>query len=482
LAGLLFLSRLGCPLLEPEEARYAEIPRQMLAEGRWLAPVLHGEDYYQKPPLLYWLIMVSYQVFGVHDWAARLVPCLAGVLVVLLTYGWARRTVGPRAALASGVILCLSAQFLYLGGMVAMDSLLCLWVIGGLACAHLALAPEDCRLQITDCRFAYQSAICDLQSKTRISWWLLSALCCGLGIMTKGPVAAVLVLGPLVVWTFLDRRPIAVSLGRWFAYGAVVVLVAGPWYVAISLRDPQAAGTFFWLHNVIRYLAPFDHEKPAWFFLPGIVVGMLPWSLMLVPMVFYLARPSHRWARRRPAALGFFLLSFLWCLAFFSLSGCKRAGYIIPALPMLALALGTYLARAFPWNYKAKAVCAACAAVTALVLLVASHVFLPAYHRHFALRGQVRRHGGLARTVAVVCYPKRWDSVSFYLRREVALFGLPEQDRLLSQLQDGETLLFVKNGRAFEEMLRALPSCLEFVPCGRQGWNVKVGVVKRKTG
>src|SRR5207237_5605483 len=106
LAVLLFYGRLGCPLLEPEEARYAEIPRQMLAEGRWLAPVLHGEDYYQKPTLLYWLIMGCYQLFGVHDWAARLVPCVAGILVVLLTYAWARRTVGARPALVSGVMLC----------------------------------------------------------------------------------------------------------------------------------------------------------------------------------------------------------------------------------------------------------------------------------------------------------------------------------------------------------------------------------------
>src|SRR5436305_11126656 len=126
---VLFFARLDHPLLEPEEGRYAEIPRQMLAEGRFLTPVLHHEDYWQKPPLLYWLIMLSYQLCGVHDWAARLVPSIASILVVLVVYGWARRTLGPRAALASGVILCLSARFLYMGGMVGMDSLLCLWVI-----------------------------------------------------------------------------------------------------------------------------------------------------------------------------------------------------------------------------------------------------------------------------------------------------------------------------------------------------------------
>src|SRR5207248_3696336 len=93
-AAVLFFSRLGCPLLEPEEARYAEIPRQMLAEGRVLVPVLHGAPYYHKPPLLYWLVMGAYALFGVTDWAARLVPCSCALLVVLVTYLWGRRTVG----------------------------------------------------------------------------------------------------------------------------------------------------------------------------------------------------------------------------------------------------------------------------------------------------------------------------------------------------------------------------------------------------
>jgi 4-amino-4-deoxy-L-arabinose transferase-like glycosyltransferase len=480
LAGLLFCSRLGCALLEPEEARYAEIPRQMLVEGRWLAPVLHGEVYYQKPPLLYWLIMVSYQIFGVHDWAARLVPCLAGMLVVLLAYGWARRAVGPRAALAGAIILTLSARFLYLGGMVATDSLLCLWVVGGLACAHLALAPPDCGWRVAERELECPPVIGNRRSRIRASWWLLSALCCGLGIMTKGPVAAVLILGPVVTWMLLERRCPSVAFGWWLGYGALVLVVAAPWYGVAAWRDPDATGTFFWLHNIVRFLTPFDHEKPAWFYLPSLVLGMLPWAFLLVPLIPYLLRRSPRWARRRPAGLGFFLLASGWCLAFFSLSGCKRAAYILPALPTLALALGTYLARGLPWNARFKTLWAVSVGVTALGLLVASHALLPHYHRHFGLRGQVRRHADMARRMAVACYPRRWDSLSFYLGREVACFGPREHDELLAQLRSEQTLLFVKNDGSLEEVLRTLPQALEFVECGRQGWNVRVGVVTPK--
>ena len=520
LASLLFFARLGCPLLEPEEARYAEIPRQMLAEGRFLTPVLHGEDYYQKPPLLYWLVMACYQVFGVHDWAARLVPATAGVFIVLVIYGWARCTVGPRAALASGLILCLSARFLYLGGMVAMDSLLCLWVIGGLASAHVALIGPG-----------------ELSRR----WWVLSALCCGLGMLTKGPVAAVLIAGPLACFMILEARRARVTFRAWLCYLGIAGMVAAPWYVALSLRDPQATGSFFWLHNIVRYLAPFDHEKPAWFYLPGLVVGMLPWTLLLVPLVPFLLRGGERWARRRPPALGFFLVSFLWCLLFFSFSGCKRAGYILPALPALAAILGTYLTRAFPWRYWARVarprlcpdvtrlghvlgrwsivvviqaglvlawvavawdwwpwapVLALSAlgngsclwigmsrsplsvrglwltsvTLTAMLLVLTAHSLLPNYHRRFGLRGQVRRHFEQAQDLRVVCYPKRWDSVSFYLQRPA---DLPEN---LNQFVVNEpALLFIKRG-----FLDELPAGLEFIPCGRQGGNVLVGLMKRK--
>ena len=98
-AGLLFFSRLHAPLLEPQESRYAEIPRQMLAQAELLTPVLNGQPYLDKPPLLYWAVMASYTVFGVHDWAARLVPALAGLFTVLVTYVWGRCAVGERAGL-----------------------------------------------------------------------------------------------------------------------------------------------------------------------------------------------------------------------------------------------------------------------------------------------------------------------------------------------------------------------------------------------
>lgn len=455
MTAALFYSRLGCELLEPEESRYAEIPRQMLEQGRFVSPVLHGEDYYQKPPLLYWLVMLSYAIFGVHDWAARLVPCTCGVLVVLLAYWWGRRAVDRTTGLIGALILCLSARFVYLGGMVAMDSLLCLCVTAALALAHLAMIEK------------------------RLAWWLLSALACGLGILTKGPVAAALVVVPVGVWMQIDRHRLGFRWNWWIGYLLMSLATALPWYVAAALRAPGAAGDFFWLHNIVRYLTPFDHEKPAWFYVPGLLVGMLPWSLLLILMgrdwIRRLRMPASLCAAGRDGdrvngASTFFMIAFAWCLLFFSLSGCKRAAYILPAFPLLALTLGTYLVQANPlriwrrwaWGF----------ACVFAILLFASVMLLPQYHRRFGMRGQVEEQAGVARDMPVVCLPKCWDSVSFYLQRDVTV----AKEKSLAKTVPA--LVFVKREKALEGMLRVLPEDWEFVPRGHERKNVVVGVLR----
>src|SRR5262249_21928264 len=98
LPAVLLYVCISFPLFEPDEGRYAEIPRAMMVRGEWVVPYLQGEPYLDKPPLLYWLVTASYWVFGTHIWAARLVPALAIHLCVLLTYLLGRRSLGERAA------------------------------------------------------------------------------------------------------------------------------------------------------------------------------------------------------------------------------------------------------------------------------------------------------------------------------------------------------------------------------------------------
>ncbi|HVS35860.1 MAG TPA: glycosyltransferase [Gemmataceae bacterium] len=509
-ACLLFFSQLRAPLLEPQEPRYAEIPRQMLAEGRLLTPVLNGQAYLDKPPLLYWSVITAYEAFGVHGWVARLIPGLAGVLTVLATFLWGRRVAGNRTGLLGALVLCLSWRFVYLERMLTMDGLLCLWVTAGLAAAHAAV----------------------VGGRFRWGWWLLSAVACALGLLTKGPVALLLIAVPTAVFAALDRRSAHIGWRRWAAYLAAAAVIAAPWYVFISVAEPDFAASFFWKHNIVRFIAPFDHAEPVWFHLPLLLAGMLPWSLLLPGFVVFLARRSVRAALRRPPALGFFLLAAGWSAAFFSMAGCKRPVYILPTLPPLALALGCYLNALVPvggigaswrrlwrggsrlayhatllmlagaagaalfavWHhfigaaagyahiggaiavaalvlsYHRKVSWPVCGLATFAVLFVGVLTLQPAYNRQFSLRDCLR-NVPRNKPLSVVCYPQQWESVSFYLpQAKVHAYGVNQRDELIQDLRAHPgTLLLAKSGPLMDDLQRDLPGAVQIIRRGRGG-------------
>lgn len=464
-AILLFFSRLDCPLLEPEETRYAEIPRQMLVEDRWLVPVFHGQAYYDKPPLLYWLVMASYSIFGVHDWAARLVPSTVGVACVLATYWWGKHAVGARAALAGAFILCLSARFVYLGRMVTMNGLLSLCVLLALGAGQRALSGPTLRWH----------------------WWLASAAACSLGILAKGPVALVLILVPLFVYQLWDRSLSRPRVGEWLAYGFASLAIASPWFVAVALRDPGFVSYFVWTHHVLRYVAPLDHEQPFWYYLPGLLLGMLPWTLLLPGFLTRCWDQRPKWRQPGPAAL--FVIAFLWCLIFHSAAGCKRSGYILPAMPLLALSLGWYLDRLLSrdleirrWGILARReTWLRLGTCTFGVLLIGVLLLLPIYARRFSLREQVTSLAGTPEPFDVICYPHRWDSVNYYLQRDdVRAYQPGDRRDLVLQLScERSTLAFIKSDRSLGDFLADLPKHVEFSPCIRGSW-VTVGWITPK--
>lgn len=443
LAVVLFGVRLPCALLEPEEARHAEIARQMLVEGRWLTPILDGEDYLHKPPLFYWLIMASYLLFGVHDWAARLVVCLAGIGTAGACYYWARARLGRRVAWLSVLVLLLSGRFLYLQGMVLFDSLLCLWVT-------LAWWLGDRALQ-----------------KQGFSWalWLGSAAACGLGVMTKGPVAGVLILPSLL---FLQWR-IGFTFQTWKRLGAfvcVAAFLAGPWFAYLAWTHPEAAREFFLLHHVQRFVDPIDHAKPWWFYLPALLTGMLPWSLWFVPALRRGIQTCRQdgLARVLKGRTAPFWFAGLWCVLFFSLSGCKRAAYVLPAFGPLSIALA-YRVSATSW-FKARREAGFTRLGMGILMscfvafLGASLFWLPAYHDRFGMRDAlvpIQQEPEWN----VYCYPRSWNSVTFYLERRVETTEVVAE--LMEALREQECCwLIVRRRDGLREVMKDWPESLEF--------------------
>lgn len=300
------------PLLDPDEAKHAQAAREMLEAGRWIEPVLYGQPYHHKPSLLYVLIGACYRAVGVGELGARLVPALAGLLTLALVYVEAsRRRVGD--GWLAALLLAASSLFFAVARFTNFDGLFTLVTFA----AVVALSRW-------------------VESEGRCGRALVAgALFTGLGVLVKGPAAAVLTGVPAALLGFGALRGTG-SRYRWLAVLVFSAVVAS-WLLPAAWLHPQYVFDFLWVHNVQRYSVDADvfHPEPFWFFVPVLVVTLLPWS-PLVPSAV-----AAGW--RRSAADRFFVAYAAWVVLFFSLSNGKLATYVLPAYPPLALLVARHL-------------------------------------------------------------------------------------------------------------------------------------------
>jgi len=305
--------RLGSlPLIGPDEPRYARVAVEMHRAHDWVRPTLAGEPWLEKPPLYYWLASAAYSALGESETAARLPSLLATLLLVGATALVGARLYGSAAGLHAGFVAGLSLlPFLY-GRAASMDMLLAATAaaaVGLLALRLLGLAGP--RTVLAAAAFA------------------------GLATLAKGPLG--LLLPALVVGGYV----VATREWRWLRELAspwaviVFVVVAAPWYLAISLdQGRRFLDVFILNHNLERFTSTVHHHPgPFWYYLPVLLVGLFPWSGLAVPG---LLRTSPRTSR--PDL--FVLLWLVLPLAFFSLAGSKLPGYVLPCVPPLAILMG----------------------------------------------------------------------------------------------------------------------------------------------
>lgn len=254
-------ARIGTlPLLDPDEAKHAEVAREMLADGRWLEPVVYGQPYHHKPSLLYLLIGLCYRVVGVGELGARMVPAAAGLAAVVVTYlAAARRRVAD--GLLAALLLLSAPLFFAVARFTNFDGLLTL--VSFAAILTVASWMEDPERPKGDRRL------------------IVVGVLTGVGVLVKGPVAAVLILPPFVVLGFsalraTPPRTLATAL-------AAFVVVVASWMLPTAILHPDYLYDFLWVHNVQRYSVDADlfHPEPFWFFLPVLLATLLPWSLLV---------------------------------------------------------------------------------------------------------------------------------------------------------------------------------------------------------
>ena len=311
LAGAaLFFYRLGAPgLMDPDEGRYAEIAREILLLNDWIIPRLNLLPYLEKPPLVYWLTALSFQVQGLSEWAARLPAALSALGGVLVAYGLGRALWGPGAGFLSAMIMATCGGYVALGRLIILDMPMTLFLNLGVALGYLAMRQERPRL------------------------WIWAYLALALGVLTKGPVVLVLADIIWMIWCIWQKRP---WLRSWLHLRGVALLTAVclPWFVLAALQYPDFLRFFILEQHLGRYLTKaIHHHQPFYYYLPILLGFMVPW-FWLLPWAL---------AREKPVRDPDRLFLVIWAgviLLFFSVSRGKLAPYILPALLPLALLLG----------------------------------------------------------------------------------------------------------------------------------------------
>jgi 4-amino-4-deoxy-L-arabinose transferase-like glycosyltransferase len=322
------------PFLGPDEPRYAQIAREMLNRGDLITPTLHGYGWFEKPALLYWVVVSSYKLLGVSEFAARLGSALAGILSILsiALLGWQleRSSKGELSGLgfSASIVLASSVGLIAFSRSTSFDIYITSTLTLTLA-AFLASEVEE--------------------SSSRRKQLLLTIFYIGIGLslLAKGLIGIVIPVLIVGSYLLLQRRwPSIKELGLLWGV-PLALLVALTWYGPMTLYHGwKFIDDFFIQHHFARYVSnKYKHPQPFYFYIPIILLLQFPWTTFLISSLLNL----KEWKLQGSEPITRFrLFALCWTIvpiAFFSLSGSKLPGYILPALPGASLLVGEEIRR-----------------------------------------------------------------------------------------------------------------------------------------
>lgn len=311
-------------LVPTDEGRYAEMAREMVTSNDWITPRLNGIKYFEKPPLQNWMNALTFKLFGFGEWQARLWTGLCGLLGIALVAHAGRRVFGERIGFTAAIVLASSFFWAALGHINTLD-------MGLAGMMTLTL----CGLLLGQREGA--------GARERRNWMLVCWAGMALAVLSKGLIGIVLPGAVLVLYTVVARD--WAIWKRLHAGPGVLVFFAitAPWFVLVSLDNPEFPYFFFIHEHLQRFTSKIHHRAGPWYyFIPILLLGIFPWLGVLAQSL---------WNGRRDAASGFqpkkiLLIWSVFIFIFFSISGSKLPSYILPIFPALALLIACHLEQA----------------------------------------------------------------------------------------------------------------------------------------
>ncbi len=305
-------------LWQPDELRYAEISREMLASHNWIVPHFFDLRYFEKPVAGYWINNISQLILGHTNFAVRFGSVFSVSITALMVFWLAKSIWSDRSTALMASVIFLTGLLVYgVGTYAALDSILTMWLTA-IICAHW---------------YAVQAK----HIGKKCAGWLLMGFACAIGVMTKGFLALVVPTITLLPWAIWQKR-----LREHIIYGLVALLAAVililPWALAIAHQEPDFWHYFFWVEHIQRFARDdAQHLAPVWFYLPILLLACLPW-VALLPGSLKLG-----WQERHTSSGSFYLL--LWVVlpfVFFSMAKGKLLTYIMPCFVPLSILMARH--------------------------------------------------------------------------------------------------------------------------------------------
>lgn len=327
LAGVLFGFRLGSfGLLDPDEPFYTLTAKEMLARHDPSTPVIFGQPQFEKPIFFYWVLYASFKLFGVTEFAARLGPCLAGILTVLITYLWGRILFKRREiAFISAAILATGVEFIIISRIVLTDMFLCLFVTAALASFSVGY----------------------FHLKYRKAAWIFIFIFCGLGFLTKGPLGLLLPFFGIVSYLLANDEKHLLREIPWGWGFLAFALIGLPWYGMMTAHHGTDFLKHFFIHENVRrfFIAEHKSSDRFFFYFLAVFMGFFPWTGFLFGGLSYAGREAQKRRSKTQKTYLFLLLSFILPFIFFTYAKSKLLSYIFPVFPLVALIVGAWLYR-----------------------------------------------------------------------------------------------------------------------------------------
>ena len=311
---MLFFFRLGArPLWDIDEGMHAVTSKEMILSEDWITPTFNGEPFYDKPVFYNWLVALAFLVFGFTEFAARLPAAILGSGCVMVTYLLGRKMFGPTVGILSAVILATAVEFIVLSRSVVHDISLVFFVT--LTMYLFYIGYKDDRHRKMNLLLFYGAL--------------------GFAVLSKGPVG--LALPAMIIGLYLIvERNLKFIMKMQIGWGILIFLaVASPWYVLISLKNPDYAGYFFIEQNLDSFLSSESrHPNPFYYYIPVLFGGFFPWSCFLPLALIYAVRRKFESIHESTA---FLVIWFSIIFIFFSMATSKLATYILPMFPAASL-------------------------------------------------------------------------------------------------------------------------------------------------